>query len=41
MPRAADINDYGIFDNPKWYEDNVKGIEFKDEKQEIKSKFIL
>lgn len=41
LPRAADINDYGIFDNPKWYEDNVKGIEFEDEKQEIKSKFIL
>lgn len=32
MPRSSEITDYGIFDNPNWYKDNMKGIELiKDE----------
>lgn len=42
LPRAVDINDYGIFDNPRWYEENEKGIEHvEDEKEEKSIKFVL
>ena len=46
MPRASDINDYGIFENPRWFLDNMKGLEFIDNTKEEdestqKSKFIL
>jgi hypothetical protein len=30
LPRASEIIDYGKFDNPRWWIDNVKGIEFID-----------
>lgn len=40
MPRATDINDYGIFNNPRWFIDNMKGIEFKDETKQT-TKFTL
>ena len=41
MPRASEINDYGVFDSPKWYKDNVKGIEYTEDVKETKLKFVL
>lgn len=43
-PRASDINDYGVFDNPRWYEDNMKGIEYTEEPKDEPTqtfKFVL
>ena len=28
MPKASEINDYGIFDNPRWYKDEQKSTKF-------------
>lgn len=28
MPKASEINDYGIFDNPRWYQDEQKSTKF-------------
>lgn len=43
LPRANEINDYGIFNNPNWYKDNTKGIEYIENKDQSnqKPKFIL
>lgn len=41
MPRSSEINDYGMFDNPKWFKDNMKGIEYVEDKPDEKPKFIL
>lgn len=41
MPRATDIIDYGIFDNPRWFEDNMKGIEYIEDTSNKTPKFIL
>ena len=43
LPRANEINDYGVFNNPNWYKDNIKGIEYieKEDKSNQKSKFVL
>lgn len=46
MPRASDINDYGVFENPRWFLDNIKGLEFIDnvkieDEPQTKSKFTL
>lgn len=41
IPRSSEITDYGIFDNPRWYEDNLKGIEVISDEVTQKSKFIL
>ena len=40
-PRASEINDYTIFDNPRWYEQNMKGIELVDKNETTKNKFTL
>lgn len=40
LPRASEITDYGIFENPRWYETNIKGKEFINKKdEEMKSNF--
>lgn len=43
LVRASDINDYGIFDNPRWYETNLKGIEYVEDttKTNNQPKFTL
>lgn len=41
LPRASEINDYGTFDNPRWFEENKKGVEYTEDKPNQKSKFIL
>lgn len=43
LPRAAEINDYGVFNNPYWYKDNIKGIEYVEDenKPTQKPKFVL
>lgn len=41
MPRSSEINDYGIFDNPRWYLDNMKGIEYVEDKSIENFKFTL
>jgi replicative DNA helicase len=41
LPRASDIYDYSIFDNPKWYIDNMKGIEYTEDTPKNNLKFTL
>lgn len=41
MPRSSEITDYGVFNNPLWYKDNIKGIEYTEDKSNEKPKFIL
>lgn len=38
MPRSSDITDYSIFDNPRWYETNIKGKEFINKKEDEEKK---
>lgn len=40
LPKSSEINDYTTFDNPNWYKDNMKGIEYID-KPKSQTKFIL
>ena len=41
LPKAIDINDYGVFENPRWFEENKKGIEYVEDKSKSTIKFIL
>ena len=41
LPRSSEINDYGVFDNPRWYEDNIKGIEYVEDSNNSNIKFTL
>lgn len=43
LPRSSDINDYGIFENARWFEDNMKSIELvnKEDKSTVTTKFTL
>lgn len=34
LPKSSDITDYGIFDNPLWYKENIKFVKTKDETKE-------
>lgn len=41
LPRSSEINDYGIFDNPRWYEDNIKGIEYVEDTSKQNFNFTI
>lgn len=41
MPRSSEINDYGMFDNPLWYKDNKKGIEYVEDKSKSNFNFTI